>query len=86
MLYFVAPLTSVIIRASAVEPHSGGVTNFMTDPSLETWIGLAAFIEAFILSTLGFNEDKDKRDYFLNIKIIVGRRQLHVCHFIITFR
>ena len=39
----------------------------MTDPSLETWIGLAAFIEALILSTLGFNEDKDKRDYFLNI-------------------
>ena len=55
------------LRASAVEPHSGGVTNFMTDPSLETWIGLAAFIDAFILSTLGFNEDKDKRDYFLNI-------------------
>ena len=51
MLYFLAALASVSIKASAVEPHSGGVKNLLTVSSLKTWIGLATSIDTAV-STL----------------------------------
>ena len=37
-------------RRRRVEPHSGGVTDLLTRPSLETWIGLATSVDTEVSS------------------------------------
>ena len=73
---FLAPATSVINRASTVEPHSGGATNLLTDPSLETSIALATFVDTAIsslnkASTILFknNESINKFEHFWSQRI-----------------
>ena len=50
MLYSLTPLTSIGGRATAVKPHSGGLTNLPTGPTLQTWIVLAAFVDTVVNS------------------------------------
>jgi len=52
VFYLLAPLTGITVPASAVEPHSGGVTNLFTGPSLKTRIILATSVEAASFSAV----------------------------------
>lgn len=50
MFYFFTPLTSVLIWTGAVEPDSGGITNLLTGPPLETRVGLTAAVATMVSS------------------------------------
>lgn len=50
MFYFFTPLTSVLIWTGAVEPDSGGITNLLTGPPLETRVGLTAAVATIVSS------------------------------------